>query len=149
MNINKSYISKSVDDTIKFADQIAKILKKRDILCLDGELGTGKTIIAKEICKFFLVNDDVISPTFNILKIYKTKNKDIKFIYHFDLYRIKSISELYNIGFEEYLYSDNAITIIEWPEIAMDFFLNGYKKIHIDFVKQSIDKRIFSYEHIK
>lgn len=148
MNINKSYISKSVDDTIKFAYQIAKILKKRDILCLDGELGTGKTVIAKEICKFFLVNDDVISPTFNILKIYKTKNKDIKLIYHFDLYRIKSISELYNIGFEEYVYSDNAITIIEWPEIAMDFFLNGYKKINIDFVKQSIDKRIFSYEHI-
>ena len=142
MLYNCNYIS----DTINFAKILVEDLHPRDVICLNGDLGTGKTVIAKSISKILLVKDEVISPTFNILKIYNTHNDLIKKIYHFDLYRIKSHSELDNIGFEEYIYNNDSISIIEWPDIAKEYFIMGYKNITIEFDKNDENKRLISYE---
>ena len=124
-------ISKSILDTEEFAKNLAKNANANDIFCLIGDLGVGKTVIAKAICNYLNVNENITSPTFTILKSYKSNNKTISKIHHFDLYRIKSINELYNIGFEEYLYDKNSIVLIEWPEIAKEILPKKFKTITI------------------
>ena len=143
---SNNYISNNINDTFDFSSMFAKKLKPSDIVCLIGDLGVGKTVIAKGIAKYFNVDTDVISPTFNILKIYDVKNSIIKRIYHYDLYRLKSINELYNIGFDEYISDSNAIHIIEWPEIAKELLPKNHYKVSIEYDKYSPDKRIIKYE---
>lgn len=113
----RKIITNNVKETEKFALNFAKKLKAGDIVLLNGDLGTGKTVIAKSICNFFNVDNEVTSPTFTLLKSYNTSGKIDK-INHFDLYRLKNVSELDNIGFTDVIYEDNSISLIEWPEIA-------------------------------
>lgn len=86
---------------------------KHNILLLKGNLGAGKTTFTQFLLKSLGSNDEVNSPTYSIVNEYNTpKGK----VYHFDLYRLKNIEEVYDIGIEEYL--DNAfLCIIEWPEV--------------------------------
>jgi len=85
----------------------------KKIFAFYGEMGAGKTTFIKEICKQLGVNDNTSSPTFSIINEY-IGNGGQK-IYHFDFYRIKNIEEAYDMGYEDYLYS-NAFCFIEWPE---------------------------------
>lgn len=149
--VSKSYVSKSILDTEKIAKNIAKNAKVNDIYCLKGDLGVGKTVIAKAIGNFFNVNDNISSPTFTILKSYDLNNKKIKKIHHFDLYRIKNLQELENIGFSDYLYDEDSIVLIEWPEVAYDLLPNHYKTITINKVMNNDsefieDERLIIYE---
>ena len=149
--VSKSYVSKSILDTEKIAKNIAKNAKVNDIYCLKGDLGVGKTVIAKAIGNFFNVNDNISSPTFTILKSYELNNKKIKKIHHFDLYRIKNLQELENIGFSDYLYDEDSIVLIEWPEVAYDLLPNHYKTITIKKVMNDNsefidDERLIIYE---
>lgn len=146
MKDKKKILINNINDTIRFAENLAKNAKPLDIFCLKGDLGVGKTVIAKSIGKFFNVDTDIISPTFNIIKTYKTNNKKIKKINHFDLYRIKSEDDLINIGFEEYIYDDNAINIIEWPEIAEGIIPKNAKWIEIKKLDNDEFKREIIYE---
>lgn len=146
--MHKIYHIKNINDTINFAKELSLTLKPHDIICLNGDLGVGKTVIAKEIAKFFKVEDEVISPTFNILKVYDTKNNIIKKIFHFDLYRIKNIDELYNIGFDEYISKDNAISIIEWPKVSYDILPTSFINIDIKYVHDNLNEREIIYEKI-
>ena len=149
--VSKTYVSKSILDTEKIAKNIAKNAKVNDIYCLKGDLGVGKTVIAKAIGNFFNVNDNISSPTFTILKSYDLNNKRIKKIHHFDLYRIKNLQELENIGFSDYLYDEDSIVLIEWPEVAHDLLPNHYKTITIKKVMNDNselveDERLIMYE---
>ena len=144
--MTKSIKIKNLTETNEFAKKISKKIKPGDVICLFGDLGVGKTVIAKSICKYFGISDDVISPTFNILKSYKVKNGKIKNIYHFDLYRIKDEEELINIGFEDYILDDSSITIIEWPEIASKLLLKKIIKIEILYDGDIEQNRIINYE---
>ena len=101
------------------------------IILLNGDLGSGKTTLAKQLIKALGVKDAVTSPTFNIVSEYRSENNGL--IYHFDLYRIKQTEELYEIGFEEYLESGH-ICIIEWPEIAEPFLTSSvYTNVKIEW----------------
>ena len=139
---NKIINIKNLDDSIKFSKDLASKLKPNDKVLLYGDLGVGKTVVAKEICNYFKVNKNITSPTFTLLKSYDVDSKSIKHIYHFDLYRIKSIEELFDIGFEEYLYIDNSILIIEWPEIAENFFSDNVIKIYIEKSNNEFERLI-------
>ena len=144
--MTKSIKIKNLTETEEFAKKISKKIKPGDVICLFGDLGVGKTVIAKSICKYFGISDDVISPTFNILKSYKVKNSKIKNIYHFDLYRIKDEEELINIGFEDYILDDSSISIIEWPEVASKLLLKKIIKIEISYDGDIEQNRIINYE---
>ena len=144
--MTKSIKIKNLTETEEFAKKISKKIKPGDVICLFGDLGVGKTVIAKSICKYFGISDDVISPTFNILKSYKVKNSKIKNIYHFDLYRIKDEEELINIGFEDYILDDSSISIIEWPEVAIKLLLKKIIKIEISYDGDIEQNRIINYE---
>ncbi len=95
--------------------EVLERLKSANTLLLIGNLGSGKTTFTKQLLLQMGVKETITSPTFNIVSEYILPNG--KSVFHFDLYRIKTIDELYQIGFEEMVFSDN-ISIIEWPEIA-------------------------------
>jgi len=124
----KKYISNSVEDTFNIAKELKGYFNNGDTILLDGDLGAGKTQFVKKVVKAFGGDENLVtSPTFTLVNEYVVNGLKI---YHFDLYRIKSVEELFNIGIEEYLYSD-AICFVEWPERASELFLTGCKKISI------------------
>lgn len=115
----KKYISNSVEDTNKIAEEFAKTIEPGQIVLLVGDLGAGKTAFVKGVVKALHGDpDQVTSPTFTIVNEYSLDDFPI---YHFDLYRLENPNELYNIGFEEYFYG-SGVCFIEWPERASDFF---------------------------
>lgn len=121
------YISNCENDTIKIAKEFAKELKKGDVVTLDGDLGAGKTFFTSSLCKELGVKDIVQSPTFTIVNEYRTSKIPV---FHFDVYRISTPDDMYDIGFDEYLYSDG-ISIVEWADEVREFFTMPYYEIRI------------------
>lgn len=119
-----NFISKSENETINFAYNLAKHLKNGNIIILSGDLGSGKTKFTQGILKYFNLENEISSPTFTIVNEYNAQDINI---YHFDVYRLSDSDEFYAIGGEEYL--NNGICIIEWGEIIEDILPNDYIKI--------------------
>ena len=132
---NYQFISKNENDTKNFAKKLASKLKPRNIVVLTGELGSGKTKFVEGFLSYFGLENDISSPTFNIVNEYK---KDDINIYHFDVYRLEDSSEFYEIGGEEYF--ENGICLIEWGELIEDILPKNY--IHITFSKDSHNEDI-------
>ncbi len=99
------------------------------IFAFYGKMGTGKTTFIKSICEAMGVEDIINSPTFAIVNEYEDAESNT--IYHFDFYRIKSIAEVYNMGYEEYLYS-NAYCFIEWPELIEELLPEESAKVYME-----------------
>lgn len=93
--------------------ELLKAAGDRTIWLFFGEMGSGKTTLIKAIGKFLGVNDTMSSPTFSIVNEYEAAHG--RKIYHFDLYRLKSEREIFDIGVEEYFYSGE-LCLVEWPE---------------------------------
>ena len=101
--------SRSETESFQLARRLGEKAEKGEIYCLEGELGTGKTVFAKGFAKGLGIEEIVDSPTFTIVKEYRGREK----LYHFDVYRIEDIEELQEIGFSEMI-SGDAICLIEW-----------------------------------
>lgn len=99
------------------------------IFAFYGNMGSGKTTLIKSICKELGVEDSINSPTFAIVNEYEDKEQ--RTIFHFDFYRIKSLEEVYNMGYEEYVYSD-AICFMEWPELIEELLPEETTKVYIE-----------------
>jgi tRNA threonylcarbamoyladenosine biosynthesis protein TsaE len=109
-----TYITQSQEETFAIGVELGKKAKPGDIFALIGDLGTGKTILAKGIAKGLGIDEEITSPTFTLLEVYES---DIP-LYHFDLYRISDDTELENLFFEEYWFGDG-VSVIEWADRAM------------------------------
>lgn len=130
----------SEEETAKIAGEFSSLLQEGLVVALNGELGAGKTFFVKNLLRSLGI-ENVNSPTFAIVNEYEGKMK----VNHFDFYRINRIEELYDIGFEEYLTSENSVTFIEWanllPEILpghrieINFTVNEDFSRDINFVK--------------
>lgn len=108
---------KTEKETKKLALKLATQMGKGSIITISGGLGAGKTFLCRHIIKYLSEEDvKVVSPTFNLLQIYPTKHFEI---FHFDLYRLKNLEEIYELGIEE-AFSGNHVCLIEWPEIISD-----------------------------
>ncbi|SJZ34357.1 tRNA (adenosine(37)-N6)-threonylcarbamoyltransferase complex ATPase subunit type 1 TsaE [Selenihalanaerobacter shriftii] len=116
----------SPEETVELGEKLGELLANGDIICLQGDLGAGKTYLAKGILKGIGVNEEVTSPTYTLVNEYQGELP----AYHIDLYRISDYRELYDIGFEEYLYGDG-ITIIEWPDKSGSLMPDNYLNITI------------------
>ena len=124
----KKYISNNELETRKIAREYAQNLDNGSIILLKGDLGAGKTAFVKGVVEAFNGNiNQVTSPTFTIVNQYNLQKATV---FHFDLYRIESVDELYGIGIEEYFYS-GAICFIEWPERAPELFDKSVKTVEI------------------
>jgi len=102
-------------------------LLKYKLVFLEGELGSGKTTLIKQFCKELGFKNQVTSPTFPLLNIYKNNDKNI---YHADLYRLKNIDEINELGFYEIMENNNWF-FVEWPELLYDVIDFSHTKIKI------------------
>ncbi|MHB1686050.1 MAG: tRNA (adenosine(37)-N6)-threonylcarbamoyltransferase complex ATPase subunit type 1 TsaE [Ignavibacteriaceae bacterium] len=100
------------EDTINLAGEFVNSLSAGNVIVLNGNLGAGKTFFIKHALKIFGINN-VNSPTFAIVNEYSGKFK----IYHFDFYRVNNLAELFDLGINDYLNDDRAITFIEWGNL--------------------------------
>lgn len=117
-------------------NEIKKILeyKHSPLILLNGEMGAGKTTFTRHLVQNFIPNSNPNSPTYSLVNEYQ--NEDLK-IFHFDLYRIKSSEEIFDLGFEEIW--KNEFCIIEWWKIAEEFLTR--ESIQIDILVLSENKR--------
>jgi len=136
-----SFASVTIDVLNHVAHDIIEHLTDSKIILFYGEMGAGKTRLIKEICKQLGVTDTMSSPTFSVVNEYNTSGN--KIIYHFDLYRIKNIEECFDLGMEEYLYSDN-YCFIEWPEIVLPLLPEKYYSLFIKTGKDNTRSIILS-----
>lgn len=124
------------------AKQLIAFAKEQKVFLFDAPMGAGKTTFIKSLCQCLNVTDAMSSPTYSIVNEYHTSSKSK--LYHFDLYRLKSSEELFEIGFEDYIDSGNYL-FIEWPELAMPF-LESYLRI---IIKIENNNRYLCAESIK
>ncbi|NLZ73483.1 MAG: tRNA (adenosine(37)-N6)-threonylcarbamoyltransferase complex ATPase subunit type 1 TsaE [Bacteroidales bacterium] len=137
---------KLVIDSINQMEECAKefiqnVLPEYRIFAFYGAMGAGKTTFIKSVCQALGVTDTITSPTFSIINEYSSNQLDYP-IYHFDFYRIKKLEEAYDMGYEEYFYS-NAICFIEWPELVEELLPENTLKITIE--EQADGKRIITW----
>lgn len=125
-------VSSSTDETTRIAFELGKKAIPGDVFGLIGQLGTGKTIIAKAIAKSLDIMEDITSPTFTLMEVYQGK---IPF-YHFDLYRIETEEELDNLFFEEY-WEGRGVSVIEWADRALKRLPLNAIFIYIDFINDN------------
>ena len=104
-------VLKGLRETKEFGISFGKLLKAGDVVCLNGDLGAGKTTLTKSIGIGLGVDDYITSPTFALINEYVGRIP----VYHFDVYRLDNVEELYDLGFDEYFYG-RGVSIIEWAE---------------------------------
>ena len=138
------YRSNSAKETENIAKAFAKTLKGGDVVCLNGDLGAGKTAFTAGLAKGLGIADYISSPTFTILNCYSGKIP----LYHFDVYRISESDEMLDIGFDEYL-TGNGVSVIEWANIIEDILpydryeveITKNLDVHENYREISIEKR--------
>lgn len=110
------------------AQSLANLIKDDLIICLEGDLGAGKTLFTQNFCKALNVKETVTSPTFNLMNVYEGDKR----IYHFDLYRLENEEDLEEIGFYEYSDVDDEVVLIEWPDRFFACMPEDYLHIKIE-----------------
>lgn len=137
--------SYSLSDTFKLAKKLSKVIKPGDLIFLEGDLGSGKTAFTKALCKCLKIKGDVCSPTFVISKMYNGKQFNVC---HYDLYRLNSASEIYDLSIVENLDLGNVV-IIEWPEIAEGLLPKPNYDINIEKLSENWRKFTVTMEDTK
>lgn len=127
------YISNSAKETESIALEYAKQLNKGDVVLLSGDLGAGKTVFVKGICKAFDIQDAVTSPTYAYLNIYGD------LIYHYDCYRLSCGEDAVMLGLTDY-FQENNICFIEWAENISDVLPKEVKKVKIEKISENTRK---------
>jgi len=135
--------SNSEHETEAIASKFSKEVRENDIICFFGDVGSGKTVFTRGLCRGLGFKGYVNSPSYIVMNIYKTETVSI---YHFDLYRIGSTAELNEIGFYEFAGQENSITIVEWAEMLDGELPEKRVDIHISSKDES--KRKIKIERI-
>ena len=127
-------VTHAYEETLALAAKFAKVLKRGDMVCLFGDLGSGKTAFVKGMAQGLNISPEhVHSPTFTLMNIYEGKVP----VYHFDLYRI-SVADLGGLGYEEFFYG-NGITVVEWSERLEELLPKDHW--HVTLTHAGDDKR--------
>ena len=115
-------------DTEKLGEKIGQKVQPGTVIALIGDLGTGKTTLTKSIARGLGVTETVTSPTFNIIREYRSGRLPL---YHFDVYRIGDPDEMFELGYEEYFYGDG-VCVVEWADIIEELLPEDAMVITID-----------------
>ena len=118
----------SVEQTTQLGINLGRLLNAGDIVCLTGDLGTGKTHITKGIARGLNIDDNITSPTFTIVTEYDSGRLKLN---HFDVYRVSDPDEVYAIGFDDYIFSD-AVSVIEWANYIEEILPEDLLHIRIE-----------------
>lgn len=149
MKVDDSMIreTNSEEETYNLGIDIGKVLIKGSVICLNGDLGVGKTVFARGIIRALGITTHITSPTFMIVNEYIGIYK----VYHFDVYRVHDIDELLDIGFLEY-FTDGSIVIIEWADLIEEILPIDKINVNIYMDSQNCNKRkieVLGLDHIK
>lgn len=120
--------SKSPEDTFQIGMRLGKLAEAGDVYTLTGDLGVGKTVFTKGFAKGLGIEESVNSPTFTILQIYEGGRLPL---YHFDVYRIGSVEEMEETGFEEYIMGDG-VSLIEWADLIEEILPRKRTRVLIE-----------------
>lgn len=146
------FLINNVNETEHLGIQLGERANAGDIICLIGDLGTGKTHLTKGIAKGLGVEDHITSPTFNIVNEYRGRLK----FYHFDVYRVNDPDEIAAIGFDEYIFG-GGISVIEWanyideliPKESLTITLEKVPELGSTFRKVKIEYTDTRYDYTK
>ena len=131
------YITNSEKETLDIAYDLASRIEGNQVVCLNGELGAGKTVFVKGFCSFFGI-DEISSPTFTLVNEYYGSRE----VFHFDVYRLADEDEFYAIGGEEYF--EKGICIIEWSDVIKDAIPENAIDIRLEKLGDNIRKIIIT-----
>ena len=132
MEIFETY---SPEETYELGLKMGRAAAPGEILCVKGELGVGKTVFTKGFAKGLEITEDVVSPTFTILKEYETGRMPL---YHFDVYRIGDVDEMDEIGYEDYFFGNGA-TLIEWSTLIEELIPGSAFSVLIEKIPEKGD----------
>ena len=133
MQHKNSLISISSDHTFNFGSKFSNSIDYGSVIFLKGNLGSGKTTFCKGFASGLGFSDEILSPTYSILNEYKLNGKNL---YHFDLYRLKSVNEFLEIGGIEYLNDKKSISLIEWPELIKEMVSDNIIEIKFEHLSE-------------
>lgn len=145
-----SLSSLSQNELESIAARIAETCETRDVIALYGDLGAGKTVFSRAFIRALgLPDEDVPSPTFTLVQTYDGKKKDGTplTVWHFDLYRLKTAEEIYELGFEDAL--ADGVCLIEWPERAERLLPKNRLDVRISAGKEENSRRLDITPHGK
>ena len=134
-------MTSSPEETVHLAELVGQKIREGTVLCLEGDLGAGKTLFVQSLAHILGVEGEVTSPTFNLMNVYE----GICRIYHFDLYRLETEEELEDIGFYEYTEEPEGIVVIEWPDKFPESLPEDYVKISIERTGETENSRRFMF----
>lgn len=132
----REIVIRNEEDTRDFALKLADLLQPGTVLALIGDLGTGKTTLTKYIARGLGIAETLTSPTFTIVKEYYSGRLPL---YHFDVYRMESAADLFEIGAEEYFYGDG-VCIVEWADQVAEILPDETLCIFIEYGKTESER---------
>ena len=132
--------SHSAEDTFEIGRKIGLEVRPGTVICLNGDLGTGKTVFTKGVAAGLGITEPVVSPTFTVVQIYEEGRLPL---YHFDVYRIDDPDEMEEIGYRDYFYGDG-VAIIEWSDLIAELIPDD--AVRVTFEKDT--SKGFDYRRI-
>lgn len=136
--MDRKYVLKNVEETEALGEELSRGLEAGDVVALRGELGVGKTTLAKAVAKGLGVRETLTSPTFNIVKEYTSGRLPL---YHFDVYRVHEPEELFELGFCEY-FEKGGVCLIEWADLVENLLPEETIDIYITFGEEETERTI-------
>ena len=144
--MTKIYETNSEKETFDIGVKLGKIAVQGQIVCLDGDLGTGKTVISKGFANGLGVTTHVTSPTFTIINVYDEGRLPF---YHFDVYRIGDPYEMDEIGYDEYFFG-SGVTMVEWSKLIEELIPKNALRITVSKeIEKGLDYRQIIVEEIE
>ena len=132
---NKTFVTKSYMQTKQLAKEFAKVLKPKDIVLFNGDLGAGKTTFIQGVMAYFGIKKFVRSASFMLVSEFETKNINL---YHLDLYRLNT-ADIFGLGIEEYLFG-NGISFVEWSQRLPKDSIKKYWEVSLEYIDDNTRK---------
>lgn len=140
-------ISKSAAQTKKIGLKLAKKIQPGEVIALIGDLGTGKTTFLQGLGRGLGIKNRILSPSFLQLKPYPVKKRRLKYLFHFDFYRLASFSQVETKGLTEYLRTRNGLVMIEWADKIKKWLPRRTKYIYFSFLDKN--RRLLVFKNFK